>query len=278
MSVHVHRNRCSRSPKSVFTFAEIPNRLGINAEVPADHGEGSAARTHLRRLGRDHLGDRRRNRLPQLDVERHVRQGSTPLRTGPQPLSPFLSVLYSDYPQCCAGGKARNPPNRNNRQSGTSVPESLGGRRDRDAASRATACRQRRNHTASTTRRRCSGHYSPLPEPAERLLDRLAINTEVARNHGDAIATSTHLRDLSGDRLINGYGDEGTQIDVERIVGQGSTPLRGCPPYSLPVPHWSNVVYGRARKRQRRDTKGIRRKLRCVPKQKGTSRLREEPP
>ena len=25
MSVHVRRNRCSRSPKSVFTFAEIPN-------------------------------------------------------------------------------------------------------------------------------------------------------------------------------------------------------------------------------------------------------------
>ena len=52
--------------------------------------------------------------------------------------------------------------------------------------------------------------HSPLREPAERLLDRLTINTGAVRNHGDAIATSTHLRDLSGDRLINGYADEGT--------------------------------------------------------------------
>ena len=59
MSVHVHRNRCSRSPKSVFTFAEIPSILsGIaltrrNAarEATAPRAPRPARRRPRRRCG-----------------------------------------------------------------------------------------------------------------------------------------------------------------------------------------------------------------------------------
>ena len=43
MSVHVRRNRCSRSPKSVFTFAEIPNthRIAISNQRLRSLDDGS---------------------------------------------------------------------------------------------------------------------------------------------------------------------------------------------------------------------------------------------
>ena len=123
-----------------------------------------------------------------------------------------------------------------------------------------------------------ANHGSPGAKPAQSLRGRVMVDAEVLRDPTDAGTAGVHRAADGGDDLVDRDHERIGNANVGDKTTEGSESFSPRPPYFLPVTHWSNVVYGRARKRQRRDTKGIRRKLRCVPKRKGTSRLREEPP
>ena len=71
---------------------------------------------------------------------------------------------------------------------------------------------------------------SALPEPTDRLLDRVVVNAEVKADRFHADARSTHLRRLSGDALVHGQRCDHNEAHVKRQTRNSANVFLPGPP------------------------------------------------